>query len=179
MKARREMRERRQSASAGRARQCPFEAFPRLPHCPLCFSFPRYRHFEAFKSPRPTPSFSRPKPSPPLPQVDDDELKAILGDDHSPRFVALGGSLYPSLSSSSSHFVASANLVPSGTSFACDGRDLDPSCSNPNNEEDEVEKIIQWAKDATRLDPSLPFDEESRDDDEDEDNDLEITQRLI
>ncbi|PKI76070.1 hypothetical protein CRG98_003542 [Punica granatum] len=46
-------------------------------------------------------------------------------------------------------------------------------------QEDEVEKIIQWAKEVAGLDPSPPFDEEPRDDDEDEDIDLEIAQGLI
>ncbi|OWM68228.1 hypothetical protein CDL15_Pgr004710 [Punica granatum] len=69
------------------------------------------------------------KPSPPPPQVVD-ELKAILGDDLSARFAALRDSLHPSSFSSSSHSVVSVNLVPSGISLACDGRDRDPSCSN-------------------------------------------------
>ncbi|PKI76392.1 hypothetical protein CRG98_003187 [Punica granatum] len=132
----------------------------------------------ALKSPPPTPSLPRPKPSPPPPQVDDG-LKAVPGDDFSARFVTLGGYRHLLLSSSSSHYVASANLVPSGTSLACDGRDRDPSCSNPGNEENEVKKIIQWAKDSTRLDPSHSFNEEPHDDDEDEVKDLEIAQRLI
>ncbi|XP_031372826.1 protein virilizer homolog [Punica granatum] len=132
------------------------------------------RRFQSLKSPPPAPSLSRPKPSPPPPQVDD-ELKTVLADDLSARFAALRGSLHPSSSSSSSPSVASTNLVPSGSSLACDGRGRDPSCSNPDDEEDEVEKIIQWAKDAARLDPSPPFDEEPRDDDEDEDSDLETS----
>ncbi|OWM87242.1 hypothetical protein CDL15_Pgr019289 [Punica granatum] len=53
-------------------------------------------------------------------------------------------------------------------------RDL--SYSNPKNEEDEVEKIIQWAKDAARLDTSPPFDEEPCDNDDDKDSNLEIAQ---
>ncbi|OWM67995.1 hypothetical protein CDL15_Pgr017563 [Punica granatum] len=99
------------------------------------------RRFQALKSHPSAPSLSRPKPSPPPPQVDN-KLKAVLGNDLSARFAALRGSLHPSSSSSSSPFVASENLVPLGISLACDGRDRDPSCSNPNDEEDEVEKII-------------------------------------
>ncbi|OWM64356.1 hypothetical protein CDL15_Pgr020322 [Punica granatum] len=74
--------------------------------------------------------------------------------------------------------MAFANPVPSGTSLACDGRDRDPSCSSLDDEEDEVEKI-QWAKDAMRLDPSPPFDEEPCDDDEDDDSRIEIVHELI
>ncbi|OWM91377.1 hypothetical protein CDL15_Pgr017295 [Punica granatum] len=99
------------------------------------------RRFQALKSPPLAPSLSLPKPSPPLHQVDD-KLKAVVGDDLSARFTALRGSLHPSSSPSFSPSVASANLVPSGTSLACNGRDRDPSCSNPDDEEDEVEKII-------------------------------------
>ncbi|PKI57561.1 hypothetical protein CRG98_022032 [Punica granatum] len=107
-----------------------WSSLPQLSRCTLYFSFPRSCHFEALKSPPPAPSLTRPKPPPPPPQVDD-ELKAVLGDDLSTRFAALRGSLHPFSSSSSSPSVASANLVPSRTSLACDGRVRDPSYSNP------------------------------------------------
>ncbi|OWM83665.1 hypothetical protein CDL15_Pgr004094 [Punica granatum] len=70
--------------------------------------------------------------------------------------------------------MASTNLVPLGTSLACDGQDRDP-----DDEEDGVEKIIKSAKDVGRLDPFPPFDKEPRDDDEDEDSHLEIVHGLI
>ncbi|PKI36581.1 hypothetical protein CRG98_043001 [Punica granatum] len=109
--------------------------------------------FQALKSPPSAPSFWQPKPSPLSPQVND-ELKTILGDDLSAQFAALRGSPHPSSSSSFSPSMASTNM----------------------NEEDEVEKIIQWAKDAARLDTSPPFDEEPCDNDDDKDSNLEIAQ---
>lgn len=69
----------------------------------------------------------------------DEELKAVLGDDLSTRFAALKAS-----SSSSAIIAASASL-----------HDADA-----DDEDDEVEKLIRWAKDAARLDPSPPSDDE-------------------
>ncbi|OWM73692.1 hypothetical protein CDL15_Pgr026792 [Punica granatum] len=111
------------------------------------------RRFQALKSPPPSPSLSRPKPSPPPPQVDD-ELKVVLGDDLSARFAALR---FPSsfLILIIFSFCDFRESSPSRTSLACDGRDRDSSCSNPNNEEDEVEKIIQWPRTLCVLIPLL------------------------
>lgn len=74
----------------------------------------------------------------------DEELKAVLGDDLSTRFAALKAS--SSSSSSSAIITTSASL-----------HDVDA-----DDEYDEVEKLIRWAKDAARLDPSPP----SNDDDD-------------
>ncbi|KAK8529696.1 hypothetical protein V6N13_102599 [Hibiscus sabdariffa] len=77
----------------------------------------------------------------------DEELKAVLGDDLSARFAALKASL----SSSSSNPTASiTNEVRIGLEKS-DGED---------DEEDEVERVIQWAKDAARLDPSPASDDD-------------------
>ncbi|KAE8716823.1 Oxoprolinase 1 [Hibiscus syriacus] len=70
----------------------------------------------------------------------DDELKAVLGDDLSARFAALKASL----SSSSSNPTASTTNEVRVDLEKSDGED---------DEEDEVERVIQWAKDAARLDP--------------------------
>ncbi|KAG6671383.1 hypothetical protein I3842_16G001900 [Carya illinoinensis] len=83
--------------------------------------------------------------------AEDEELKAVLGDELSARFAALKGSLFSSSSSSSS-----TNVISVG-----------PISSSDDDEEDEVEKLIRWAKDAARLDPSPPSDE---DDEEEDDN---------
>lgn len=55
-----------------------------------------------------------------------------------------------------------------GRSISRGLRDQGCSDSNPENEEDEVEEIIQWALDAVRLDPSPPSDEDDDDDDDDD-----------
>lgn len=89
----------------------------------------------------------------------DDELKSSLGDDLSARFAALKAS-----SSSSS----SAN-----DDNKYDGVDVGPKIpdGDVDHGEDEVEKIIRWAKDAARLDPSPPSDDDDDDKDSDRDTD--------
>ncbi|XP_050373299.1 uncharacterized protein LOC126790955 [Argentina anserina] len=75
-------------------------------------------------------------------QVDvDHELKAVLGDDLSARFAALKASMP----------MPSSSMGPSSALQADD---------DPVDEDDEVEKLIRWAKDAARLDPSPPSDDE-------------------
>ncbi|KAL9420364.1 hypothetical protein AB3S75_038023 [Citrus x aurantiifolia] len=97
----------------------------------------------------------------------DDELKSSLGDDLSARFAALKAS-----SSSSS----------ANDDNKYDGVDVGPKIpdGDVDDGEDEVEKIIRWAKDAARLDPSAPSDDDKdsdRDTDSDSDGDEEQPQR--
>ncbi|KAK8519021.1 hypothetical protein V6N13_017730 [Hibiscus sabdariffa] len=80
----------------------------------------------------------------------DEELKAVLGDDLSARFAALKASL----SSSSSNPAASITNEVRIRLEKSDGED---------DEEDEVERVIQWAKDAARLDPSPASDDDDDD----------------
>ncbi|KAI3414345.1 uncharacterized protein J3R85_016453 [Psidium guajava] len=153
------------------------------------------RRFHALKSrpsapaapsqppPRPTASASSASSSSsPSPRQVDDELKAVLGDDLSARFAALRGSLYSS-SPSSSPDAAAAGAV--GPSAAADGRDrretgdFNSRGEHDRKEKDEVEKLIQWAVDAARLDPSPPSDDDDNNDsdDDNDDSDEECEQR--
>ncbi|XP_030522612.1 nucleolin [Rhodamnia argentea] len=146
------------------------------------------RRFHALKS-RPSapaaPSHPQPPPRPPAsasassspsPRQVDAELKAVLGDDLSARFAALRGSLYSSSPSPSSSSSADA-AVTVGPSAAADGRDrldtgeLKGRGEDDLKEEDEVEKLIQWAIDAARLDPSPPSDDDDGPNDDDDDDD--------
>jgi hypothetical protein len=68
----------------------------------------------------------------------EEELKAVLGDDLSTRFAALKAS-----SSSSSFIIAASASLHDAVA------------------DDEVEKLIRWAKDAARLDSSPPSDDDS------------------
>ncbi|XP_034199686.1 uncharacterized protein LOC117614873 [Prunus dulcis] len=91
----------------------------------------------------------------------DEELKAVLGDDLSTRFAALKASI-PMPSSD-------AAVRSSASSYY--------EIHNDNDDEDEVEKLIRWAKDAARLDPSPPSDDDddqdkSESDDDDHHDDL-------
>ncbi|KAI3931181.1 hypothetical protein MKW92_050970 [Papaver armeniacum] len=55
---------------------------------------------------------------------------------------------------------------------------LDGDDQSDGDEDDEVEKLIRWAKDAARLDPSPPSDDDvdvDREDDDSDDDDLEDT----
>lgn len=91
----------------------------------------------------------------------DDELKNVLGDDLSSRFAALKASSSSS-SSSSNNDDKKVNGLPVGP---------DISFGDDNDEEDEVEKLIRWAKDAARLDPSPPSEDEKDSDCDDSDDD--------
>ncbi|GLT87144.1 hypothetical protein SLE2022_052430 [Rubroshorea leprosula] len=100
----------------------------------------------------------------------DQELRSVLGDDLSARFAALKAS-------SSSSSSTAINDVRAGTNVA-NSRADDGFEDHQDDKEDEVEKVIRWAMDAARLDPSPPFDdeddhnkEESDDDDDDDDED--------
>lgn len=60
-------------------------------------------------------------------------------------------------------FAALKNSIPSNSSnFTRDEEEED--------EEDEVEKVIRWATDAARLDPSPPSDDDDDDDDDEDDH---------
>ncbi|KAK9274750.1 hypothetical protein L1049_022002 [Liquidambar formosana] len=90
-----------------------------------------------------------------------DELKGVLGDDLFARFAALKASLPSS--------------VPPNTSDGGD-QSVRPNENGDTEDDDEVEKIIQWAKDAARLDPSSATDDDDDDgndekEEEDEDDD--------
>ncbi|KAL5543041.1 hypothetical protein UlMin_010751 [Ulmus minor] len=107
-------------------------------------------------SPNPPPANSTIAPSPPQPQQSPDldgdpELTAVIGEDLSARFAALKATLPPS---------GSVPVIPV-RSGAIDGFDED------EDEEDEVEKLIRWAKDAARLDPSPPSDDDNEDEEKD------------
>ncbi|KAE8648374.1 uncharacterized protein LOC116405999 [Cucumis sativus] len=124
------------------------------------------RRFQALRS-RP-PRSSHPhiqsdssfQPPPPIENlVVDGESQSILGDDLAARFAALKASL-PS------------SAAPLSSSI--------PNDADSEDEEDEVEKLIQWAKDAARLDPSPPSeegDEEEEFTSSDEDVDDRIKER--
>lgn len=83
----------------------------------------------------------------------DDELKGVLGDDLLARFAALKG--------------------VSKKSGGCDQFDQPSVNADSGDDEDEVEKVIRWAIDAARLDPSSPTDDESDNDIEDDNGDDE------
>ena len=70
----------------------------------------------------------------------DHDLKAVLGDNLSARFAALKAPMH----------------VPSSSSIAAshDEDNID------DDVDEEVEKLMRWAKDAARLDPSPPSDDE-------------------
>lgn len=108
------------------------------------------RRFQALKS-RPTTTtiqsstiISKSRPSKSQDDVDPDDLFA--------RFAALKA---PNNTTSSSTVSG-----PGGFDQGGDG-----------DEEDEVEKIIRWAKDSSRLDHSPPSDEDDHDDEDEDDHD--------
>ncbi|PQP98367.1 nucleolin [Prunus yedoensis var. nudiflora] len=83
----------------------------------------------------------------------DEELKAVLGDDLSTRFAALKAS------------------VPMPSSDAAVRSSASSYYEIDNDDEDEVEKLIRWAKDAARLDPSPPSDDDDDQDKSESDDD--------
>lgn len=129
------------------------------------------RRFQALKSrPSVPPLSSQSKSqsqSQSRPNVNvDDELKSFIGDDLSARFVALKASSSSSANDNKNN----------------DGESVGPKIPDADGDdgEDEVEKIIRWAKDAARLDPSPPSDDDKdsdRDTDSDSDDDEELPQR--
>lgn len=90
------------------------------------------RRFQALKSQPSSNSNSLPQSQP---QHQHDSSAAAHGDDLSARFAALKASLSSSTSD-------------------------ETSSKGSDNEDDEVEKLIRWAKDAARLDPSPPSDDD-------------------
>ncbi|XP_022725694.1 coiled-coil domain-containing protein 1 isoform X2 [Durio zibethinus] len=97
----------------------------------------------------------------------DEELRGVLGDDLSARFAALKASLS-----------SSSNPTPVAASTTNEVRIGLEKSNGDYDEEDEVEKVIQWAIDAARLDPSPPSDDDndqidsdSDDNDSDDDDD--------
>uniref|UniRef100_A0A803Q1T1 Uncharacterized protein n=1 Tax=Cannabis sativa TaxID=3483 RepID=A0A803Q1T1_CANSA len=121
--------------------------------------------FRALKS-RPSKSSQNTKPTPPStatsdppPQLPnqapdpqpDPELQAVLGDDLSVRFAKLRASLSQSPAASIS---GTGGVRPNTKLESLDDEDEE------EDEDDVVEKLIRWAKDAARLDPSPPSDED-------------------
>ncbi|XP_057983972.1 uncharacterized protein LOC131168506 [Malania oleifera] len=142
------------------------------------------RRFRALKSPSSSSSSRKAAPKPPdppqrppettveksdemrRPQEEDDDLLA--------RFVALKASL-PSSSPSTAE-----SHPRSGGSGGPDRFDR-PRSDSDDADEDEVAKVIQWAIDAARLDPSPPSDDDDdhsrdRDSDSDDESDSEDEQ---
>ncbi|XVE49697.1 hypothetical protein DITRI_Ditri01bG0102000 [Diplodiscus trichospermus] len=89
----------------------------------------------------------------------DEELRGVLGDDLSARFAALKASLS-----------SSSNPTPAATAITNEVRMGLEKANGDDNEEEEVEKVIQWAMDAARLDPSPPSDDDDDHIDSDEDD---------
>lgn len=138
--------------------------------------------FQALKKPPPSSSSSKtnrpisnsqlPQPSPQRTITDAKSVQSFQDDDDLyARFAALKG-----ISSSSS------SIPPTRSDSG--GVQIDHSNGKKNNDEDdvdEVEKIIQWAIDAARLDPSPPTDDEDQEDDddsEDDDDEEELDDRV-
>ncbi|KAJ4950329.1 hypothetical protein NE237_027161 [Protea cynaroides] len=138
------------------------------------------RRLEALKSSK-TASVPPPQPQPqqkvkstsdstgitkvPLPEKqqkekskEEEELERVLGADLSARFAALKGS-----SSSSKTFTESQECP-----VRSDGGN-DTAAADDDDEVDEVDKLIQWAIDAARLDPSSPTDDDDCEEDDDDD----------
>ncbi|XP_021766376.1 transcription elongation factor SPT5-like isoform X2 [Chenopodium quinoa] len=89
-------------------------------------------------------------------QVEEDDLLA--------RFAALKASLPKPSPSASSSFVGVGTLDASVEDKLAGGS-LDSKAVIDDEEEDEVEKVIRWAMDAARLDPSPSSDDEELEDD--------------
>ncbi|XP_020241664.1 pheromone-processing carboxypeptidase KEX1-like [Asparagus officinalis] len=126
------------------------------------------RRFDALKSPSSSdPSFTPlKKPSP-----SEGELSGILGDDLDARFAALKGSVGAAAAAAPDLGLAG---VSDGGKFyeESDDGDDDGGRDGDGVSKKEVEKLLQWAKDAARLDPSSKDDDDEIDDDDvSEDND--------
>lgn len=119
------------------------------------------RRFQALRSkPNPTPS-SKSKPNTQLPYPPPSVPTDLnLNSDYKPqeddlfaRFTALKSSSIPAHSSSSSSL-----------------NEQQKKFENGDDDEDEVEKLIRWAVDAARLDPSPPSDTDNDTDHSDSDD---------
>ncbi|EHA8591622.1 nucleolin [Cocos nucifera] len=126
------------------------------------------RRFEALKSPPPPLSTAAPAPPPSKPvakgakaAADDEEWGRILGDDLAGRFAVLKGSSSGPNPGIQQPDLMTPNVADSDDEAGAGGGDV--------VSEKEVEKVMQWAMDAARLDPS------KGDGGEDDDNDGEST----
>ncbi|XXG67047.1 hypothetical protein AAC387_Pa06g0481 [Persea americana] len=145
------------------------------------------RRFEALKLPKPSSSSNITKSPKPNKEEEeerqvttgsisslqvDENLKTILGSDLSARFAALRkGS-----SSSSSSILSKDFQGHSGKSndYDDDGdEDDDDEVDGDGVSKKEVDKLIQWAMDAARLDPSISSDDDVGGGDDDSDIDEE------
>ncbi|KNA16608.1 hypothetical protein SOVF_087740 [Spinacia oleracea] len=106
-------------------------------------------------------SMTRKMPQPQPSQVP----KEVEEDDLLSRFAALKASL-PRPSPS-----ISCSLMGAETSDKLAGGSLGGEANIDDDEEDEVEKVIRWAMDAARLDPSPSSDDEEIEDDTKSDDD--------
>ncbi|CAK7337613.1 unnamed protein product [Dovyalis caffra] len=114
------------------------------------------RRFQALRS-RPTSTTIQSSAQPPPAMISKSQASKSQEDDADPddlfaRFAALKAS----------------DNTNSSTVLGSSGFD-----QGDDEEEDEVEKIIKWAKDSARLDPSPPSDEEEDDHDDSDDEDDE------
>ncbi|WOK98082.1 hypothetical protein Cni_G06792 [Canna indica] len=152
------------------------------------------RRLEALKSPPPPPSSAVPRQAPasrPAETVGsasaasaDEELGKVLGDDLSARFAALKAS-------SSGPRVADLgtekpDLVrpEARTSHIEVEEDGDDDRDDDGVSKKEVDKLMQWAMDAARLDPSKSDDEtdggvSGSSEDEEEEGDLELKKKKV
>lgn len=117
--------------------------------------------FQSLKSSRPTPTSTKnlPTPASSSPAV-------AAADDLLARFAALKGDSISLPSSSSFQSNRLDERSDHGKILSSDGVD-----------DDEVQKLIQWAVDAARLDPSPPIDsdDDSFNDDDDDDSDEDFS----
>lgn len=112
------------------------------------------RRFNALKAPpstNPTPSPALTGPDAGEKAIPDEEMKRVLGDGLSARFAALKAA-----SSSSAGDSSGLDLRKRGEDDSSDDGDVDEEGVSKK----EVEKLMQWARDAARLDPSPPSDDD-------------------
>ncbi|PIA50412.1 hypothetical protein AQUCO_01300865v1 [Aquilegia coerulea] len=119
------------------------------------------RRFEALK----TPSVSKTITNvPPMEGSSRSQLKEKKKDgDGGDMFTRFSTLKNGSCSGSSDSMMESSSEMSKVRSDGGDG-------NTSSNHEDEVSKVIQWAIDAARLDPSLSDDDESNDDDDNDDD---------
>ncbi|KAL2938514.1 putative D-xylulose kinase A [Bienertia sinuspersici] len=104
-----------------------------------------------------------------LPTPKSDKVnEEVEGDDLLARFAALKASL-PMPSSSSFQGVETSGTLSEDE--LGDGNSGGKGNIDDDDDEDEVEKVIRWAMDAARLDPSPPSDDEDSNTDNDFDGD--------